>query len=123
MAARLHPLTRFEADPVGGAIELIAHVELRDRWGDSVKGAGVARFVLWESVGAEDGSTLRWEVDLTDLALNAAHYDPSTRTYRFELKGVGAWATSGGVTLSVAYDVVGGNGSIETLRDRAVVGG
>lgn len=81
---------------------------MRDAWGDSTKSVGaiVLRLVKQgqAGAGAEVGpvppadQSARWDIDLSDLATNAAMFDPATRTYRMQLTGVPAWAAGGGST-------------------------
>lgn len=92
---RLDPLTHVALGP-DGTPRLIAHVELRDAWGDSTKAFGMMEVRLYVPDRA-DGlprQQLRWEVNLSDFARNAALFDPATRTYRLPLAGVPAWMAS-----------------------------
>jgi hypothetical protein len=89
----------------GGPAEVVVHLELRDAWGDSTKGVGavLVRLVRQkqagvgaDSVSAPPGDqSQRWDIDLSDLATNAAMFDPATRTYRMQLTGVPAWVGGG----------------------------
>ncbi len=93
---RVHPLTHVDApDPMGEGT-LILHVELRDRFGDSVKGVGQLSVELASAAAVGGGaggfaagseSRVRWDVpDITDPATSSRRFDPSTRTYRVPLK-------------------------------------
>jgi hypothetical protein len=90
---KVHPLTRIDRDSAGG-LWIICHVELRDAWGDPVKGAGRFQMQLYRPASRLSGlgvQELTWDVDLTDLEQNAALYDAATRTYRFPLRDAPEW--------------------------------
>ena len=136
---RVHPLTHVERVP-GGA-EIWLHVEMRDRWGDGVKGVGKMAIRLFgpkDGMNGPEGEVLRWDVDLADLDRNVELFDPATRTYRIQLAGGPAWlqefivrpGTSGGgvvggparIMLQVTLDVRDGEGGTSrTLRDEFVM--
>jgi hypothetical protein len=90
----IHPLTRVDRDEAG-RLWIICHIELRDVWGDSCKGAGKLQVQLYKPTGGRAGGPgiqeLTWDVDLSDLKLNASLYDPATRTYRLPLEDPPAW--------------------------------
>lgn len=88
-AMRIHPLTHAELD-VEDNSQIILHVELKDAWGDTVKGIGRVQAQLWRENQNADNAT-RWDIDLRSLADNAAFHDPATRTYRIVLSGLPAW--------------------------------
>ncbi len=88
-AMRIHPLTHAELD-AGGSPQIILHVELKDAWGDTVKGIGRVQAQLWRENQNADNAT-RWDIDLRTLRDNAAFHDPATRTYRIVLSGLPAW--------------------------------
>lgn len=94
---RIHPLTTIERDQNGQA-QVVLHVELRDAWGDVIKGMGTLRVQLLRPTGLGGGGPERveieWELDLGDLDANVRHYDPSTRTYRVLLGNLPAWAAA-----------------------------
>jgi hypothetical protein len=90
---RIFPLTRLDMDERGRAI-IVCHVEMKDRWGDGVKSAGTLEVQLYRSEGASDVQESRWSVDLNDLDLNAALYDPASRTYRVQLGDLPAWVAA-----------------------------
>jgi len=131
---RVFPLTHV-ARPTGGEPTLITHVELRDRWGDAVKGTGELRIVLEPAGGDLAGARpTSWNINLSDLDLNARVYAPATRTYRVRLRGLPAWAAEasreaggGGQRAQAAAQVTavlmvpGGEGRLDALRDSLVV--
>ncbi|MEM1184165.1 MAG: hypothetical protein AAGI53_04095 [Planctomycetota bacterium] len=134
---RVFPLTHAEVTPEGGA-QVVLHLELRDRWGDTVKGTGQVKVRLYRGSANSGGllgsarqrQELTWDVDLTDLGLNAVLYDPSTRTYRIVLGELPEWAaglaTGGGnqaVTLVVVWIGRDSEGDVISLRDVYRLGG
>lgn len=69
---------------------LIAHVELRDAYADSVKGLGD---LVIEADGPS-GERVAWDVPgMLDPQTNTRRFDPPTRTYRFPLR-CPAWVRS-----------------------------
>lgn len=93
VALRVFPLTRLERDEQGRA-RLILHVELKDEWGDTVKGAGELTVQLRRPPGMASGGgrdEVRWDVSLWGSEDNARYYDPSSRTYRVVLGDLPAW--------------------------------
>lgn len=86
---RIHPLTHAELDAEGEP-RVVLHVELKDAWGDTVKGIGRVHAQVWADGRSVDTAT-RWDVDLRALHDNAAFHDPATRTYRIILAGLPAW--------------------------------
>src|SRR5262245_1079982 len=72
-ALAIHPLTRIDRDS-SGKLWVICHIELRDTWGDTCKGAGKLQVQLYRPVGARAGGLgvqeLAWDVDLADLEKN-----------------------------------------------------
>lgn len=130
VAIQIHPLTHVEGD--GGATSIIAHVEMRDAWGDTVKGTGDLQLQLYrpESGRAAGLGTqeLVWDIDLNDLEQNAAFYDPATRTYRLPLLDAPAWvadaaasAEAPGALLRVVLTAPGPKGEPRMLEDEYVV--
>jgi hypothetical protein len=128
---RIFPLTHFEA-PASGEPRILLFLELRDQWGDTVKGAGRLEVQLFRPEGGaanRETQELIWEIDLADLERNARLYDPSTRTYRVALKDLPPWlaATARGegswVALEAFFRTIGPDGSAVTLRDRFVLSG
>lgn len=91
-AIRVHPLTQIVPGS-DGSPEIICHLELLDRWGDSTKSLGDLTIRLFgpKPGSAGDVEVSRWDLDLTNLDDNAALFDPATRTYRLQLAGGPAW--------------------------------
>lgn len=91
---RVYPLTHLDRDDNGRA-RIVAHLDLRDAWGESVRGVGMLRIMLYrpasELSGRLDEQELAWDIDLNDLELNTSFYDRATRTYRVPLAGVPTW--------------------------------
>jgi hypothetical protein len=91
---RIHPLTHLERDSQG-AVFLLAHIQLRDRWSDLCKGVGTVQLFLYKPTGlggsGQEEQELRWEIDLFDLDQNAIFFDPATQTYRFSLGNLPGW--------------------------------
>ena len=85
---QVHPLTRVVRDAQKPMV--VCHLELRDSWGDTCKGAGKLSVQLYrgDRAGGTGVQELRWDIDLSDLELNAKLYDPATRTYRLSLEGL-----------------------------------
>jgi hypothetical protein len=94
---RVHPLTHVDVpDPLGDGT-LILHVELRDRFGDSVKGVGQLSVELASTGGgagfAAPESRVKWDItDIADPQTSSRRFDPATRTYRVPLKSP-AWVS------------------------------
>lgn len=92
-AMRIHPLTHAEIDAEGNP-RLVLHLELKDAWGDTVKGVGRVQAQVTRDGGpaaqAESDST-RWDIDLRGLNDNASFHDAATRTYRIVLGGLPRW--------------------------------
>src|SRR5205809_166521 len=76
---RIHPLTRVttEATPDGPQQQIVCHLELKDRFGHSVKALGRLRVELYRPATADAGSPvsetqeLIWDIDLRDPVENA----------------------------------------------------
>ncbi|TVQ62116.1 MAG: hypothetical protein EA378_06540 [Phycisphaerales bacterium] len=131
---RVHPLTQLELEP-GRGVSLACHVEVRDRWGDTVKAIGVLQVQLYRPVpgldAAREVQELVWDVDLNNLERNAAWFDPVTRTYRVRLTGLPAWAErmatgdADGETqrlrVRAVLRTVGADGRERVLRDDLVI--
>lgn len=90
---RIHPLTHVDAvvDKAGSRSVIVLHLELKDRYGDTVKWLGATQVTLSKPVvGMTPGlesQELRWDVPgMTQPDGNAAHFDPTTRTYRISLE-------------------------------------
>jgi len=134
VSLRVFPLTHLGRDERGEAA-IICHIELRDRWGDSVKALGPLQMQLYRPEGGVDATDavqiLRWEVALQDERENIASYDPATQTYRVVLVGLPAWmaervdADPAGprVRLEVraVFQTLGANGEEQVLRDWMVL--
>jgi hypothetical protein len=92
VALRVHPLTHVDA--TGSTCVLIVHVELRDAFGDSVKGLGD---LIVEAEGP-NGQRIAWDVPgMLDPEANTRRFDPPTRTYRMPLRcpqWVASWAAA-----------------------------
>jgi hypothetical protein len=90
---RIHPLTHMTRDR-DGQLMLVCHIELRDTWGDSVKGVGDLELQLY-GPGQDQGEVVHdssWSVSLYDLSRNMDLYDRATRTYRIQLIELPSWA-------------------------------
>ncbi len=128
---RIYPLTHFERDGEGEP-RLILHLEMRDRWGDTVKGVGRLQVQLLRggelSGGGGDDERV-WAVDMRDPETNALYFDPATRTYRVQLRDLPSWAeaTVDGrgtpVRLLAVFTTPGSDGSTRYLRDEHTLGG
>ena len=91
-AMRVHPLTHTELR-VDGEPVMVLHIELKDPWGDTVKGVGQVQVQLRK---ASETSTIgdpgtRWDIDLRDIETNVSYFDSATRTYRIVLGGLPGW--------------------------------
>lgn len=92
-AMRIHPLTHAETDAEGNP-RLVLHLELKDAWGDTVKGIGRVQAQVDREggpAGQSEADTTRWDIDLRSLSDNASFHDPATRTYRIVLGGLPRW--------------------------------
>jgi hypothetical protein len=126
---RIYPLTHAERGE-DGRTRIVLHVELKDRWGDSAKGLGVLRVMLFRplsgpSPGLEEESAV-WTIDLTDARENQLRFEPATRTYRLPLKDLPAWVESRGdgprrVRLRATFETTGPDGRTIVLRDEYVI--
>lgn len=124
---RVHPLTHAELDARGEPV-LILHVELKDPWGDTVKGVGQLQAQL-RRVGGNTGGTLgdrgtRWDIDLRDIEQNVSYFDSATRTYRIVLGGLPAWMApsareedSSDVRVRVLFRTAKADGEAVVLQD------
>lgn len=119
VALRIYPLTRLERDDRGKP-QLVLHTELKDEWGDTVKGVGALTVQLLRPQGtpADDArAEVRWDVPLWSAEDNARHYDPSSRTYRIVLGNVPDWATQGPVRLTAQLETPRTDGTMRRLWD------
>lgn len=110
VVARVHPLTHVDARSPGLAADkclLVLHLELRDQFGDAVKGVGDLKVELYKpgpgtSPGMET-QALVWEVPaFAQAETNSARFDPATRTYRLPLvadRWVAQWLSAEGGAL------------------------
>ena len=124
---RIYPLTHLDLDEAGKPI-IVCHIEFKDAWGDSVKGAGQLQIQLYRSQENSDIQELRWDVDLTDLGMNAALYDSITRTYRVRLGSLPQWAdeitagrAKGRITLRAILTFAAQDGSDVYLQDEFII--
>ena len=125
-AMRIHPLTHAETDEQGDA-RVILHVELKDAWGDTVKGIGRVQAQIWRDTQSAEQAT-RWDIDLRGLGANADFYDPATRTYRIVLAGLPGWlaeavraGTGETARLRVLYLTTDVHGIPVVMRDETTV--
>lgn len=105
---RIHPLTRF-TESEEGETQLALHLELRDRFGHSIKSLGRLYVELGSpreggidptlpvprgEAGPDGRATdVYWDVDLRDPEANALMYDDLiSRTYLIYLGGLPGWA-------------------------------
>lgn len=89
VALRIHPLTHIELAAQGKS-DVVLHLELKDRYGDTVKGLGALLVLLYApSAGGDAMETqeLRWNIaDFAEPDANSKRFDRATRTYRFQLQ-------------------------------------
>jgi len=123
---RVHPLTHPEVDAQGNA-RIVLHVELKDAWGDTVKGIGRVQAQLWRENQSADNAT-RWDIDLRGLGDNADFHDPATRTYRIVLAGLPVWfndavrdGTPTPARLRVLFLTADVNGTPVVMRDEITI--
>lgn len=133
---RIYPLTHTERGE-DGRTWVILHLELKDRWGDSAKGLGLLRVMLFRPVagpnpGLEEQSAV-WSIDLSDPGENQLRFEPATRTYRLPLKDLPAWVESlpergpdepgrrSRLRLRATFETTGPDGRQAVLRDEYVV--
>lgn len=139
---RVHPLSHVD-EPIGSAPGsgsgsggggggeshsiIVLHVELKDRYGDTVKGLGTLVATLYRGaapsagggdVSAEAVQQTRWEIPgMDDPDENARQFDPATRTYRIQLEAPtwmeNAMQDGSRLRLRVVLDLGGGR----TLSD------
>lgn len=91
-AMRVHPLTHTETRGSGEAV-IVLHIELKDPWGDTVKGVGQVQVQLRKASATStigDHGT-RWDIDLRDIETNVSYFDSATRTYRIVLGELPDW--------------------------------
>jgi hypothetical protein len=88
---RIHPFTGMRTfDESGGIRGIDVRIEAKDAWGDSCKAIGDFRFELYayrqENSDPKGEQVARWEEPLSDIKVNALHWDHITRTYEFKLQ-------------------------------------
>jgi len=126
---RVHPLTHTEINADGQAV-MILHVELKDPWGDTVKGVGQLQVQLRKqsatSVVGNRGT--RWDVDLRDIEVNVSYFDSATRTYRIVIGGLPAWLADSvvaqeavGARVRVLFRTSKADGESVVLQDEYVM--
>jgi hypothetical protein len=138
VALRVHPLTHVDPGQAGAAGEagvalVILHVELLDRFGDTVKAAGPVKVELYRpGAGAMAAMETReaewWLTEMAEPEVNASRFDRATRTYRLPLRLSGwpaAWAQGGEgpayVRLVVMAECVGPDGRERSLEGEYVL--
>lgn len=98
---QIHPLTQIDPNPrmPDGTPDprprILLHLELKDRYGDTVKALGTFHAELFKSDGGLAQSMEERVMDWTEQAFldpvsNTGRFDPATRTYRIALTGP-AW--------------------------------
>ena len=125
---RVYPLTHGETSEDEGT-RLVLHLELRDAWGDTVKGIGRLQVQLLRggNLGGGGRDERMWEVDMRDPEINAAYYDPATRTYRVQLRDLPPWAIEqsqrrdGRLRVLAVYNTPAPDGSERFLRDEYTI--
>jgi len=126
---RVHPLTHTEINADGEAV-IILHVELKDLWGDTVKGVGQLQVQLRKqsatSVVGNRGT--RWDVDLRDIEINVSYFDSATRTYRIVIGGLPGWLADSvkaqepvGARVRVLFRTSKADGESVVLQDEYVM--
>lgn len=114
---RIHPLTHPET--VGDRERIVLHMEVRDGWGDTIKGVGAVTVRLRRAgVSAVGQDEIKWDIDLRDLTKNVSYFDSVTRTYRFVITGLPSWFTEQGTgRLRVDFRTARANGDIFSMHD------
>ncbi|MFK7760044.1 MAG: hypothetical protein AB8C13_08860 [Phycisphaerales bacterium] len=114
---RIHPLSHFEQ--VGDDSRIVLHMEVRDGWGDTIKGVGRVTVRLRRSDALTMGTSgVRWDIDLRNLATNVSYFDSVTRTYKFVLSGLPEWFESEGRgRVRVQFQTARTDGSIKAIQD------
>jgi hypothetical protein len=128
VAMRVHPLTHIDAPAMGerGETSVVLHIEVRDAYGDLVKGLGkldvelsrsAASGVLPTTVagtGFEQTPAVSWSAtEMMDPKENSRRFEWDTRTYRVRLSAptwVGQWlrdeAVRGGAAAKLRLRVI-----------------
>lgn len=131
---RIHPLTHVDVRP-DHTNELVVHIELLDRYGDSVKGLGTLTVELYKpGPGMTPGietQELTWDIPgMDDPDQNTRRFDIATRTYRIPLSAP-SWVQEaispakgpGWVKLRAVMSVPGEGGEARYLEDEYVIQG
>ncbi|MEQ8770229.1 MAG: hypothetical protein RIB60_06940 [Phycisphaerales bacterium] len=134
VAIRVFPLTRLDRDD-DGAARVVLHLEMKDEWGDTVKGVGQLTVQLLRPAGTASGEgrdEVRWDVAMWSDEDNARYYDPSSRTYRIVLGDVPGWVEAmmpdadgvpapgaGSVRLTAQLETPRSDGTMRRLWDEA----
>lgn len=138
VALRVHPLTHVDAGEAGASGEagvalVILHVELKDRYGDTVKAAAPVKVELYRpGAGAMAAMETReaewWMPEMADPDVNSGRFDRATRTYRLPLRLSGwpaSWAQGGEgpayVRLVVMVECEGPDGRARSLEGEYVL--
>ena len=115
-AMRIHPLTHADTGADGGR-RVVLHMELKDAWGDTVKGVGSVQIQLRRrDTGRIGESGARWDIDLVDLDVNTSYFDSATRTYKFVLGNPPAWIEDE-ARVRVLFSTTRPNGDAVVLQD------
>jgi len=126
---RVHPLTHTETRADGEAV-MVLHVELKDPWGDTVKGIGQVQVQLRRagSTSTIGDRGTRWDIDLREIEENISYFDSATRTYRIVLGGLPAWldesvqaGTPEAARLRVLFRTAKADGEAVVLQDEFVM--
>jgi len=133
-SVRVHPLTQIDPSPkrADGTPDplprIIVHLEVKDRFGDTVKALGTFHADLFRS-GVSSTSAMEQKVaDWTEASFmnaerNTGRFDPATRTYRIQLTApasVGVWKAGreqGGLRLRVTFTTGDEQGREVVLED------
>jgi hypothetical protein len=115
---RIHPLTRLveEAD---GETYVEARIEFLDARSDGTKASGSLELGLFDERRGPDNRRVIdfWQSDLADPQMNAARFDPVTRTYLFKLS-VPADVFELGPVLYVRHDSDDGRTMLDRMELR-----
>lgn len=134
---RIHPLTQIDADAqkADGSPDpnprLVVFMELKDRFGDTVKALGTFHAELIRpGEGALPGmeqSVMEWnEASFASPETNSGRFDPATRMYRIQLTGpewLKTWKSTakegpaGWLKLRVVYSTTNTDGDPMVLED------
>jgi len=126
---RVHPLTHTEINGDGQPV-MILHVELKDLWGDTVKGVGQLQVQLREQSTKSTIGNLgtRWDIDLRDIEVNVSYFDSATRTYRIVIGGLPEWLgdsvkaqEAAGARVRVLFRTSKADGEVVVLQDEYVM--